>query len=98
ETPCAPGDWLAPDFDLASLTLPIQLPVSLPSELVHQRPDIRGAEAQLHAASAQIGIATAQLYPAITLSSGISSTALDGGSLFNTGGLIWGTAAARTHQ
>jgi NodT family efflux transporter outer membrane factor (OMF) lipoprotein len=92
----APGDWLAPDFDLASLTLPIQLPVSLPSELVHQRPDIRAAEAQLHAASAQIGIATAQLYPAITLSSGISSTSLNGGSLFNTGGLVWSIAAGLT--
>jgi NodT family efflux transporter outer membrane factor (OMF) lipoprotein len=92
----APGDWLAPDFDLAALTLPIQLPVSLPSELVHQRPDIRAAEAQLHAASAQIGIATAQLYPAITLSSGISSTSLNGGSLFNTGGLVWSIAAGLT--
>ena len=92
----APGDWLAPDFDLASLTLPIQLPVSLPSELVHQRPDIRAAEAQLHAASAQIGIATAQLYPAITLSSGINSAALNGGSLFNTGGLVWSIAAGLT--
>jgi NodT family efflux transporter outer membrane factor (OMF) lipoprotein len=92
----APGDWSPPDFDLAALTLPGELPVSLPSELVHQRPDIRAAEAQLHAASAQIGIATAQLYPAITLSSGISSTALNGGSLFNTGGLVWSIAAGLT--
>ena len=78
------------------MTLPVQLPVSLPSELVHQRPDIRAAEAQLHAASAQIGVATAQLYPAITLSSGISSSALNGGSLFNTGGLVWSIAAGLT--
>jgi NodT family efflux transporter outer membrane factor (OMF) lipoprotein len=92
----APGDWLAPDFDLVSLTLPLQLPVSLPSELVHQRPDIRAAEAQLHAASAQIGIATAQLYPAITLSGGISSSALSGGNLFNSGGLVWSIAAGLT--
>jgi len=92
----APGDWLAPDFDLASVTLPIQLPVSLPSELVHQRPDIRAAEAQLHAASAQIGIATAQLYPALTLSSGISSTSLNGSNLFSTGGLVWSIAAGLT--
>jgi NodT family efflux transporter outer membrane factor (OMF) lipoprotein len=92
----APGDWLAPDFDLASLTLPNQLPVSLPSELVHQRPDIRAAEAELHAASAQIGIATAQLYPAITLSGGISTTALDAGSLFNPAGLVWSIAAGLT--
>jgi NodT family efflux transporter outer membrane factor (OMF) lipoprotein len=92
----APGDWSAPDFDLASLTLPIQLPVSLPSELVHQRPDIRAAEAQLHAASAQIGIATAQLYPAITLSGGISTSALDAGNLFNPAGLVWSIAAGLT--
>jgi NodT family efflux transporter outer membrane factor (OMF) lipoprotein len=92
----APGDWAAPDFDLASLTLPPQVPVSLPSELVHQRPDIRAAEAQLHAASAQIGIATAQLYPAITLSGGVSTSALDGGSLFNPAGLVWSIAAGLT--
>ncbi|HEY2677430.1 MAG TPA: efflux transporter outer membrane subunit [Steroidobacteraceae bacterium] len=92
----APGDWLAPDFDLTSLTLPVQLPVSLPSELVRQRPDIRAAEAQLHAASAQIGIATAQLYPAITLSGGISTTALDAGNLFNPAGLVWSIAAGLT--
>lgn len=92
----APGDWAAPDFDMASLTLPEQLPVSLPSELVRQRPDIRAAEAQLHAASAQIGIATAQLYPAITLSSGVSTSALDGGSLFNPAGLVWSIAAGLT--
>jgi NodT family efflux transporter outer membrane factor (OMF) lipoprotein len=92
----APGDWLAPDFDLASLTLPIQLPVSLPSELVHQRPDILAAEAQLHAASAQIGIATAQLYPAIILSGGVTTSALDAGSLFNPAGLVWSIAAGLT--
>jgi NodT family efflux transporter outer membrane factor (OMF) lipoprotein len=92
----APGDWLAPDFDLASLTLPVQLPVSLPSELVHQRPDIRAAEAQLHAASARIGIATAQLYPAITLSGGITTSALDAGNLFNPAGLVWSIAAGLT--
>ncbi len=75
----APGEWSPPEFDLTALTLPRQLPVSLPSELVHQRPDIQAAEAQLHAASAQIGIATAQLYPSITLSAGISGSSLDGG-------------------
>jgi NodT family efflux transporter outer membrane factor (OMF) lipoprotein len=89
----APGDWSPPDFDLATLTLPGQLPVSLPSALVHQRPDIQAAEAQLHAASAQIGIATAQLYPAITLSAGISASSLNGGNLFNVGGLAWSIAA-----
>ena len=89
----APGDWSAPNFDLASLTLPGQLPVSLPSELVHQRPDIQAAEAQLHAASAQIGVATAQLYPTITLTGSVGATGLDGGHLFDPQGLVWSIAA-----
>jgi NodT family efflux transporter outer membrane factor (OMF) lipoprotein len=92
----APGDWSPPDFDLASLTLPDQLPVSLPSELVHQRPDIQAAEAQLHAASAEIGIATAQLYPAITLSAAASTSALDARQLFDSAGLVWSIAAGLT--
>jgi NodT family efflux transporter outer membrane factor (OMF) lipoprotein len=92
----APADWSPPDFDLTALTLPSQLPVSLPSELVHQRPDIQAAEAQLHAASAQIGVATAQLYPAITLSGGVSEAALDPGHLFNSAGLVWSIAAGLT--
>jgi NodT family efflux transporter outer membrane factor (OMF) lipoprotein len=91
-----PGDWSPPDFDLAELTLPEQLPVSLPSELVHQRPDIQAAEAQLHAASAEIGIATAQLYPAITLSAGASTSALAAGQLFDSAGLVWSIAAGLT--
>jgi NodT family efflux transporter outer membrane factor (OMF) lipoprotein len=91
-----PAGWSPPDFDLASLTLPGQLPVSLPSELVHQRPDILAAEAQLHAASAQIGIATAQLYPSITLSAGVGGTALNGAELFNPAGLVWSVAAGLT--
>jgi NodT family efflux transporter outer membrane factor (OMF) lipoprotein len=92
----APGEWSPPDFDLAGLTLPSQLPVSLPSELVHQRPDIQAAEAQLHAASARIGIATAQLYPSITLSAGVSGSSLNGANLFNPAGLIWSVAAGIT--
>jgi len=92
----APGDWLPPDFDLAAMTLPVELPVSLPSALAHQRPDILAAEAQLHAASAQIGIATAQLYPTITLSGGASASALDPGHLFSPAGLVWSIAAGLT--
>jgi NodT family efflux transporter outer membrane factor (OMF) lipoprotein len=92
----APGDWTPPDFDLAKLTLPENLPVCLPSELVHQRPDIRAAEAQLHAASAEIGIATAQLYPAITLSAAASTSALDARQLFDSAGLVWSIAAGLT--
>jgi NodT family efflux transporter outer membrane factor (OMF) lipoprotein len=89
----APGNWLPPAFDLDRLSLPHRLPVTVPSELVHQRPDIRAAEAQLHADSAQIGIATAQLYPSITLSASVSPTSLNGSNLFNPSGLVWSVAA-----
>jgi NodT family efflux transporter outer membrane factor (OMF) lipoprotein len=92
----APGDWSPPDFDLAALTLPGELPVSLASELAHQRPDIQAAEARLHAASAQIGVATAQLYPNITLSAGISASSLNGGTLFDPAGLVWSIAGGLT--
>jgi NodT family efflux transporter outer membrane factor (OMF) lipoprotein len=92
----APGDWAPPDLNLTALTLPSQIPLSLPSELIHQRPDIQAAEAQLHAASAQIGVATAKLYPAITLSAGVSAAALDPGHLFTPNGLLWSIAAGLT--
>jgi NodT family efflux transporter outer membrane factor (OMF) lipoprotein len=62
--PSTPG---LPTFELDSIQLPVELPVSLPSSLVRQRPDILAAEAQLHTASAQVGVATANLYPQITL-------------------------------
>lgn len=64
----APAEWSPPDFDLDGFHAPEQLPVSLPSALVRQRPDILAAEADLHAASADIGVATARMYPDLTLS------------------------------
>jgi NodT family efflux transporter outer membrane factor (OMF) lipoprotein len=81
---------------LAALTLPGRLPVSLPSELVHQRPDIQAAEARLHAASAQIGVATVQLYPSLTLSGAVGVAGLDGGHLFVRASLVWSVAAGLT--
>lgn len=92
----APGNWSPPDLNLDSLTLPGELPVSLPSELVHQRPDILAAEAELHAASAQIGVATAQLYPSVTLTGSIGEAALNPGHLFDPASLIWSIAAGIT--
>lgn len=61
-------DRETPAITLDDLKLPATLPVSLPSQLVRQRPDIRAAEALLHASSARVGVATANLYPQITLS------------------------------
>jgi NodT family efflux transporter outer membrane factor (OMF) lipoprotein len=68
----------APVFRLADLHLPTDLPVSLPSQLIEQRPDVRAAEEQLHSASAQIGIATANMLPTFTISAdaGFMNTAL----------------------
>ncbi|MGA2549158.1 MAG: efflux transporter outer membrane subunit [Burkholderiaceae bacterium] len=62
-----PAEADLPVIDLQSLTLPADVPLTLPSELVHQRPDILAAEAQLHAASAGIGVATAAMFPSVTL-------------------------------
>ncbi len=62
-----PSDELAETFELSGLHLPQDLPVSLPSQLVEQRPDVRAAEEQVHAASAQIGVAIANMLPQITI-------------------------------
>lgn len=80
----APAEWSPPDFDLARLTLPAQIPLSLPSELVRRRPDILAAEARLHAATADVGVATARLYPSIDLTAGIAQSGLQPDKLFST--------------
>jgi len=67
-----PGNEAPPEFDLSRVTLPHNLPVSLPSELVHSRPDILASEAQLHAATAAVGVATSNLYPHIVLSGSLT--------------------------
>jgi len=87
-----PAQWAPPDFDLESFELPGELPLSLPSELARQRPDILSAEAQLHAASAAVGVATAALYPSLTLSGSITQEALEVASLFSGAGTAWALA------
>jgi NodT family efflux transporter outer membrane factor (OMF) lipoprotein len=83
-----------PEFDLETLRLPEELPVSLPSSLVRQRPDIRSAEEVLHAASATVGVATANLYPQITLSARYGTEAARIGDLFRPGTAAWGIGAS----
>lgn len=85
-----PSDQNGEVFDLSKLKLPDELPLSLPSKLVEQRPDILQAEQNLHAASAQIGIATANRFPNITLTANAGSTALSLDQLFTSGSGIWG--------
>jgi NodT family efflux transporter outer membrane factor (OMF) lipoprotein len=75
--------------NLDALTLPHDIPVSLPSTLTRQRPDVRAAEAQLHSATADVGIATANLFPQITLSGSVGSIALHTGDLFGGGTKAW---------
>jgi len=82
-----------PAFDLDGMILPGELPVSLPSSLVRQRPDIRAAEELLHAASARIGVATANLYPQITLTGSLGSEAYKIQDLFGRGTSVWGLGA-----
>ena len=91
-----PNQGPATQFDLASLQLPTELPLSLPSQLVAQRPDVRQAEANLHAASAQIGIAIANRLPNITLTANAGNTALAIDQLFTSGTGFWGLGAAAT--
>jgi len=82
-----------PEFDLKDFQLPEELPVSLPSSLARQRPDIRSAEEVLHAASATVGVATANLYPQVTLSGQYGTTAFRIGDLFGPGSSVWGFGA-----
>jgi NodT family efflux transporter outer membrane factor (OMF) lipoprotein len=89
-----PGQTPAEKFTLASLSLPSDLPLSLPSGLVAQRPDVLQAEANMHAASAQVGVATANRLPNITLSANAGSTALAIGQIFGPGTGFWNIGAA----
>jgi len=84
-----PGNMQIPILDLNSLRLPTRIPVSIPSSLVQQRPDIRAAEAQLHTASAQVGVATANLYPQITLNAALGWSALSTADYFSNQNRNW---------
>jgi len=77
-----PGSWSPPEFELEDFLPPNDLPMTVPSELARRRPDIRSSEAQLHAATAAVGVATSNLYPQIKLTGSLSQQALDVGDLF----------------
>lgn len=91
-----PNQAPAGTFELSSLQLPKDLPLSLPSQLVAQRPDVRQAEANLHAASAQVGVAAASRLPNIELTANVGSTALAMAQVFGSGTGFWGLGAALT--
>jgi NodT family efflux transporter outer membrane factor (OMF) lipoprotein len=91
-----PGEGGMPSFALESLALPEQLPVSLPSTLARQRPDIRASEELLHQASALVGVATAAQYPQFTLSGAFGSSSQTFGSLFDSQNTAWNLTAGLT--
>jgi NodT family efflux transporter outer membrane factor (OMF) lipoprotein len=91
-----PGNWAPPDFELEDFTALSPLPVSLPSELARRRPDIRASEAELHAATAEVGIATSNLYPKIQLTGSMSQQALKVGDLFDNSAFAFGLSGNLT--
>jgi NodT family efflux transporter outer membrane factor (OMF) lipoprotein len=91
-----PAQELPPEVDLAQITLPLELPVSLPSELAHRRPDILAAEARLHAATSRVGIAQSNLYPKIQLSASVGQQSLQAEQLFDRASNAWSLISGLT--
>ena len=91
-----PDDEPAAEFELSSLALPEDLPVSLPAKLVRQRPDVLSSEAQMHTASADVGVAIASLLPQITLSAAEGGASTDLSSLLASGNTFWTAGASLT--
>ncbi|MHB1676032.1 MAG: efflux transporter outer membrane subunit [Sulfuriferula sp.] len=89
----APANWMPPNLNFNNFALPQELPVGLPSDLAKRRPDILAAAANLHAASAAIGVATANLYPQITLTADMLQEALTPAGIFSTASNAWALAA-----
>jgi NodT family efflux transporter outer membrane factor (OMF) lipoprotein len=88
-----PSYYHLPPFEFSDLHLPANLPISCPSELVRQRPDVQASEALLHEASAQIGVATANLLPQFILTGSYGSVANQWSSLFKKNTITWNYAA-----
>jgi NodT family efflux transporter outer membrane factor (OMF) lipoprotein len=89
-----PADFKPVRFELDQLLLPTDLPLGVPSRLVERRPDVRAAEAQLHAATAQVGVAIASLLPQVTITGSIGSSATAMGDLFKPGTGFWSLGAS----
>jgi NodT family efflux transporter outer membrane factor (OMF) lipoprotein len=88
-----PAEWKSHEFDIGELALPREVPLTLPAQLVRQRPDVLAVEAQLHASSAAIGIAIAQQFPSLTLSASVTREALQAGGLFHQFDTLWDTGS-----
>ncbi|HTV94358.1 MAG TPA: efflux transporter outer membrane subunit [Steroidobacteraceae bacterium] len=91
-----PEKALPADLDFAQIPLPLEVPVSLPSELAHRRPDILAAEARLHAATSAVGIAESNLYPKIQLTATIGQQAPTPGRLLDGSATAWSALSGLT--
>jgi NodT family efflux transporter outer membrane factor (OMF) lipoprotein len=91
-----PNQDVAAKFDLASLHLPEDLPVSLPSKLIEQRPDVRAAEEQMHSASAEVGVAISAMLPQFNITAAAGGAAGAFGQMFSSGGPFWSLGAGVT--
>jgi len=89
-----PADLKLPTFSLEQMQLPADIPVGVPSELVERRPDVRAAEAQLHSATAQVGVAVANLLPQLNITGNLGSSATTTGDLFKAGTGFWSVGAS----
>ncbi|WP_266170985.1 efflux transporter outer membrane subunit [Dyella subtropica] len=91
-----PDDQIDAKFELDGLQLPEELPVSLPASLVNQRPDVRAADAQLHAASAQVGVAIANRLPNVQINATLGSASTKASELFHGGSGFWNIGGSVT--
>jgi len=91
-----PEAQLPQDLQLGAIVLPLELPVSLPSELAHRRPDILAAEASLHAATSAVGVAESNLYPKIQLTGTLGQQSPTPGGLFEGSGTAWSLLSGLT--
>ena len=91
-----PAEGIEGTFDLDGLALPSDLPVSLPAKLAEQRPDIQAAAANLHVASAEVGVAMAAQWPKLTLSGSYGTAANDVSQMFTSGAAMWSIGASVT--
>jgi NodT family efflux transporter outer membrane factor (OMF) lipoprotein len=91
-----PGESGLAHFELESLHLPNDLPITVPAELVRHRPDVLAAEAQLHSATAQVGVAIANMLPQITLTANAGGASTGLGQLLSAGNTFWAGGASLT--
>ncbi len=84
-----PNEEIEETFDLTALTLPTEVPLSLPSKIVEQRPDVRAAEQQLRSVNAQVGVAIANRLPQFSITGALGGTASVFSQMFSPGGPFW---------